>query len=66
MAIRLADDCRDAILAHGRETYPNECCGAMYGIAGHVTAVLGLPNVTDEGPRRRFRISDRACRSTAM
>ena len=59
MAIRLDAACRAAINAHGRETYPNECCGVMYGAAGHVTAVLALPNTTEEGPRRRFRVSDR-------
>ena len=59
MPVRLDAVCRDAINAHGRETYPDECCGAMYGRDGHVTSVLALPNVTDEGPRRRFRISDR-------
>ena len=59
MALRLDAACRDAINTHGRETYPDECCGAMYGVAGHVTAVLALPNTTEEGPRRRFRVSDR-------
>jgi len=59
VAIRLDVACRDAINAHGRETYPNECCGAMYGADGHVTAVIALANTTEEGPRRRFRVSDR-------
>jgi proteasome lid subunit RPN8/RPN11 len=56
MAIRLAAACRAAIDAHGRETYPNECCGAMYGADGRVTEVLALPNTTEEGPRRRFLV----------
>ena len=59
MAIRLDAGCRAAITAHGRETYPNECCGVMYGLDGHVSSVLALANNTEEGPRRRFRVSDR-------
>jgi cysteine synthase B len=45
-----------AIRAHGAETYPNECCGALYGRDGVVTATLALSNTTDEGPRRRFLV----------
>jgi proteasome lid subunit RPN8/RPN11 len=45
-----------AIRAHGAETYPHECCGALYGRDGVVTAVLPLPNTTEEGPRRRFLV----------
>ena len=45
-----------AIRAHGAETYPNECCGALIGRDGVVTEVYGLPNTTEEGPRRRFMV----------
>jgi cysteine synthase B len=45
-----------AIRAHGAETYPNECCGALYGRDGVVTSTFALPNTTDEGPRRRFLV----------
>lgn len=45
-----------AIRAHGAETYPNECCGAMIGRDGVVTATFALPNTTEEGPRRRFMV----------
>jgi proteasome lid subunit RPN8/RPN11 len=48
----------EAIQQHGRETYPNECCGALIGRGGEVTSTMALPNITDEGPRRRFRVSD--------
>ena len=47
-----------AIEQHGRETYPHECCGALLGDADRVMATHPLPNVTTEGPRRRFRIDD--------
>ena len=45
-----------AIRIHGQETYPHECCGALVGRDGVVTAIVGLPNTTDEGPRRRFMV----------
>jgi proteasome lid subunit RPN8/RPN11 len=45
-----------AIRRHGEETYPHECCGALVGRAGRVTAAVALPNTTEEGPRRRFLV----------
>jgi proteasome lid subunit RPN8/RPN11 len=45
-----------AIRIHGQETYPHECCGALVGRDGFVTAIVALPNTTDEGPRRRFMV----------
>ena len=45
-----------SIRAHGSETYPNECCGALIGRDGVVSAVFALPNMTEEGPRRRFLV----------
>ena len=46
-----------AIRQHGTDTYPDECCGALIGRDGNVHSTFALPNVTDEGPRRRFRVS---------
>ena len=46
----------DAIRRHGEETYPHECCGALVGHGGRVTATVPLPNTTEEGPRRRFLV----------
>jgi proteasome lid subunit RPN8/RPN11 len=46
----------EAIRRHGGETYPHECCGALYGSDGRVTGTLALPNTTEEGPRRRFLV----------
>jgi proteasome lid subunit RPN8/RPN11 len=45
-----------AIRAHGQETYPHECCGALLGRDDCVTAIVALPNTTEEGPRRRFLV----------
>ena len=45
-----------AIRRHGEETFPHECCGALVGRDGRTTAVVPLPNTTEEGPRRRFLV----------
>lgn len=56
MALVLPMSVVEAIRAHGRETYPNECCGALIGGDGVVRETLALPNTTEEGPRRRFLV----------
>ena len=56
MALVLHTTVADAIRRHGSETYPNECCGALIGRDGVVSSAYALPNTTDEGPRRRFRV----------
>lgn len=57
--VTLGPGVRAAIEAHGRETYPHECCGALLGEGDRIVATFPLPNVTTEGPRRRFRIDDK-------
>jgi len=57
MALRLDAQVYAAIRAHGSETYPNECCGALIGRDGTVSEAMALPNMTDEGPRTRFRVT---------
>ena len=52
----IAPDVDRAIRAHGQETYPHECCGALVGRDGFVSDVVTLPNTTEEGPRRRFLV----------
>jgi proteasome lid subunit RPN8/RPN11 len=54
--LTLTDGVDQAIRAHGQETYPHECCGALVGRDARVTAVVALPNTTEEGPRRRFLV----------
>ena len=56
MGLAITNRVNEAIRAHGVETYPNECCGALLGRDGVVTDVYALPNTTDEGPRRRFLV----------
>jgi proteasome lid subunit RPN8/RPN11 len=55
-AVSLIDSALTAIKEHGRDTYPNECCGALIGRDGAVSTTLALPNTTEEGPRRRFLV----------
>jgi proteasome lid subunit RPN8/RPN11 len=54
--VMLGAGVEEAIRRHGGETYPNECCGALVGAGGRVTAAVALPNTTEEGPRRRFLV----------
>jgi proteasome lid subunit RPN8/RPN11 len=56
MALHLQAGVAEAIRQHGVETYPNECCGALFGRDGQVVATFALPNTTEEGPRRRFLV----------
>ena len=54
------DSSVDAVIRrHGEQTYPHECCGALIGRGDRVDAAVELPNTTEEGPRRRFLVSDR-------
>ena len=63
MDLRLNAQVEAAIRAHGAETYPNECCGALIGRDGVVSEAFALPNTTDEGPRRRFMVRPQDYRS---
>src|SRR5437764_1200079 len=55
-SLRLSAAAARDIRRHGEETYPHECCGALVGVAGCVTATVPLPNTTEDGPRRRFLV----------
>ncbi len=54
--LTLTADVELGIRRHGEATYPHECCGALVGRDGCVTACVPLPNTTEEGPRRRFLV----------
>jgi proteasome lid subunit RPN8/RPN11 len=54
--LALASSVARRIRSHGEETYPHECCGALVGHGTEVTAIVPLPNTTEEGPRRRFLV----------
>ena len=60
--IQLSERVLDTIRRHAVAAYPHECCGALIGAtvqdgAVEVVDAKELDNVTDEGPRRRFRVS---------
>jgi proteasome lid subunit RPN8/RPN11 len=46
----------DRIRAHGVETFPDECCGALIEVGGVIVDAFRLPNTTSSGAARRFRI----------
>jgi len=56
--VTLNSAARAVIERHAAETYPHECCGALYGADGGdaIVEAVPLPNTTEEGPRRRFLI----------
>ncbi len=59
--IRLGTETIAAIREHGREAYPEECCGALLGTAGHgavrVTRVERTENSSREEKRRRYVVA---------
>ena len=61
-AVQLGARVVATIRRHGASAYPYECCGALFGTTTSdgvvdIVEAMELDNVTDEGPRRRFRIS---------
>lgn len=44
------------IRQHARETYPDECCGALIAANGEIVEAYRLPNTTAAGARRRFLV----------
>ena len=59
--LRISDALVRRILAHGVETYPHECCGALLGKDGEnsreVVELLPLANRRDDSPRNRFEVT---------
>lgn len=59
--LRLPRDVYQAIRAHGEETYPNECCGALLGRPGAqgwvVTDAIRAGNTRTDSARNRYHIA---------
>jgi proteasome lid subunit RPN8/RPN11 len=65
----ISAECAEKIRAHGVDTYPHECCGALLGRDADVTAgnerpreILGvfpLVNQREDSPQNRFSVSAR-------
>jgi len=61
--LKLSESLAARIRAHGVETYPHECCGALLGRDGEagaprlVSDLLPLANRRDDSPRNRFELT---------
>jgi len=60
-SLKIRDEMFRRIHAHGVETYPHECCGALLGRDGdnarEVLDLLPLANRRDDSPRNRFEVT---------
>jgi proteasome lid subunit RPN8/RPN11 len=60
-ALRVSEALVQRIHAHGVETYPHECCGALLGKDGEtareVVELLPLANRRNDSPRNRFEVT---------
>lgn len=59
--LKIREDLLRQIHAHGVETYPHECCGALLGRDGddsrEILDLLPLANRRDDSPRNRFEVT---------
>lgn len=59
--LRVTRQVYDAIRAHGEETYPYECCGALLGCATgngrRIDAVIRAGNARTDSARNRYQIA---------
>jgi len=59
--LRIREELLKRIHAHGVETYPHECCGALLGRDGdgtrEVADLMALENRRDDSPRNRFEVT---------
>ena len=75
--LKIREELVQRIQAHGVETYPHECCGALLGrdgeVAREVLDLLPLPNRRNDSPRNRFelapedvRLAEKKARETGL
>jgi len=65
MRLKLGEALAGRIRAHGVQTYPHECCGALLGRDGDgaaetprvVSDLVPLANRRDDSPRNRFELT---------
>jgi proteasome lid subunit RPN8/RPN11 len=59
--LRMREELSERIRAHGVETYPHECCGALLGRDGdgarEIAEIVPLTNQRNDSPRNRFSIT---------
>jgi proteasome lid subunit RPN8/RPN11 len=60
-ALRISNAILRRIQAHGVETYPHECCGALLGNDGEagreIVELVPLANRRNDSPRNRFEVT---------
>jgi len=60
-SLKIREELMKLIHAHGVETYPHECCGALLGRDGdgsrEVADLMPLENRRDDSPRNRFEVT---------
>jgi proteasome lid subunit RPN8/RPN11 len=60
-SVNISQELLRQIHAHGVETYPHECCGALLGreedAGREVLDLLPLANRRDDSPRNRFEVT---------
>ena len=55
-ALKLSAALAAAIRAHGKETYPHECCGFLLGVPGEVKEIARASNAREDSPQNRYLI----------
>ena len=55
-ALRLSAALAEAIRAHGKETYPHECCGFLLGTPGEAREIARASNAREDSPQNRYLI----------
>ena len=59
--LKISEELAGKIRAHGVETYPHECCGAILGRDGdgarEVLGLMPLANRREDSPRNRFEVT---------
>jgi proteasome lid subunit RPN8/RPN11 len=58
--LQISEELASRIRAHGVETHPHECCGAILGVDDNdrvVRDLMPLQNRRDDSPRNRFEVT---------
>jgi len=70
MEITVSENLVQQISAHGAETYPHECCGALLGLADEnsreVRVLHKLTNRREDSPHNRFSVTSEDVREAEL
>ena len=56
IVLKLSAALAEAIRAHGKETYPHECCGFLLGAPGEAREIARASNAREDTPQNRYLI----------